>query len=154
MGLRMSQLVIICLFLAISNALIAPSSIAPRSRIKTHNLQRPRHTTNPVISTPTPPPTTLYQTSDNENNIATPPRPIDPIEEDETTLTSATTSAKDMLSKYGVAYLATSIPLAAISFGTFYALVSAGLPVAELLSTFNIAANSNSEVSVLARRKD
>jgi len=73
----------------------------------------------------------------------------DSDEERELKAAAATTTmgAKDLLSKYGVAYLATSIPLAAASFGICYALVSSGLPVADVLSKFNIEVNSNSEVS-------
>eukprot|EP00553_Chaetoceros_curvisetus_P011967 CAMPEP_0204636058 /NCGR_PEP_ID=MMETSP0717-20131115/33094_1 /ASSEMBLY_ACC=CAM_ASM_000666 /TAXON_ID=230516 /ORGANISM="Chaetoceros curvisetus" /LENGTH=114 /DNA_ID=CAMNT_0051655013 /DNA_START=183 /DNA_END=527 /DNA_ORIENTATION=- len=47
-------------------------------------------------------------------------------------------SAKDLLKKYGVAYLATSIPLAIVSFTICYALVDAGVDVASLLSNVGI----------------
>jgi hypothetical protein len=42
-------------------------------------------------------------------------------------------SAKSLLKKYGIAYLATSIPLAIISFSTCYLLVDNGVDVGELL---------------------
>lgn len=47
-------------------------------------------------------------------------------------------TAKDLLKKYGVAYLATSIPLAAISFTICYFLVSAGVDVSGLLEKVGI----------------
>merc|ERR1712226_469621 len=55
------------------------------------------------------------------------------------------TSAKKLLTKYGIAYLATSIPLALVSFGICYALVDNGIDVAGLLSRIGIDANSGSE---------
>mmetsp|Transcript_1984 Transcript_1984/g.4580 ORF Transcript_1984/g.4580 Transcript_1984/m.4580 type:complete len:208 (-) Transcript_1984:325-948(-) len=47
-------------------------------------------------------------------------------------------SAKDLLAKYGVAYLATSIPLAIVSFALCYLLVDNGVDVAALLSKVGI----------------
>ena len=47
-------------------------------------------------------------------------------------------SAKDLLAKYGVAYLATSIPLALVSFALCYLLVDNGVDVAALLSKVGI----------------
>lgn len=41
--------------------------------------------------------------------------------------------AKDLLAKYGSAYLLTSISLSLVSFGLCYALISAGVDVASLL---------------------
>jgi hypothetical protein len=42
-------------------------------------------------------------------------------------------SAKSLLKKYGIAYLATSIPLALVSFSLCYALVDSGVDVSALL---------------------
>lgn len=53
------------------------------------------------------------------------------------------TSAKSLLAKYGVAYLATSIPLAMVSFGICYVLVSSGVDVAGLLNKVGIQAASD-----------
>jgi hypothetical protein len=47
-------------------------------------------------------------------------------------------SAKSLLKKYGIAYLATSIPLAILSFGLFYILVDQGVDVAALLQKVGI----------------
>jgi Protein of unknown function (DUF1279) len=47
-------------------------------------------------------------------------------------------SAKSLLKRYGIAYLATSIPLAIISFAICYALVDNGVDVAGLLSNIGI----------------
>jgi hypothetical protein len=55
------------------------------------------------------------------------------------------TSAKDLLAKYGVAYLATSIPLAAVSFGLCYLLVDNGVDVAGLLSNVGIDVGETGE---------
>ena len=54
-------------------------------------------------------------------------------------------SAKDLLAKYGIAYLATSIPLAAVSFGLCYLLVDNGVDVAGLLSNVGIDAGESGE---------
>mmetsp|Transcript_8104 Transcript_8104/g.10398 ORF Transcript_8104/g.10398 Transcript_8104/m.10398 type:complete len:176 (-) Transcript_8104:2177-2704(-) len=54
-------------------------------------------------------------------------------------------SAKDLLAKYGVAYLATSIPLALISFAICYILVDSGVDVAALLGKIGIEVSGNSE---------
>mmetsp|Transcript_20413 Transcript_20413/g.30670 ORF Transcript_20413/g.30670 Transcript_20413/m.30670 type:complete len:238 (+) Transcript_20413:133-846(+) len=54
-------------------------------------------------------------------------------------------SAKDLLAKYGVAYLATSIPLAIISFALCYFLVDSGVDVASLLSNVGIEVNESGE---------
>jgi len=54
-------------------------------------------------------------------------------------------SAKSLLAKYGVAYLATSIPLAIVSFAICYALVDNGVDVGSLLSKVGISAGENSE---------
>jgi hypothetical protein len=48
------------------------------------------------------------------------------------------TSAKSLLAKYGVAYLATSIPLALLSFIVCYTLVDNGVDVTDLLSKVGI----------------
>ena len=54
-------------------------------------------------------------------------------------------SAKDLLAKYGIAYLATSIPLAAVSFGLCYLLVDNGVDVAGLLSNVGINVGESGE---------
>ena len=54
-------------------------------------------------------------------------------------------SAKDLLAKYGVAYLATSIPLAIVSFAICYTLVDSGVDVAALLGNIGIEVNSSGE---------
>lgn len=45
--------------------------------------------------------------------------------------------AKDLLAKYGSAYLVTSISLSIVSFSLCYALISAGVDVADLLAKVN-----------------
>lgn len=47
-------------------------------------------------------------------------------------------SAKSLLKKYGIAYLATSIPLALVSFGICYLLVDNGVDVSSLLAKVGI----------------
>jgi hypothetical protein len=54
-------------------------------------------------------------------------------------------SAKSLLAKYGVAYLATSIPLALISFAICYALVDNGVDVGGLLAKIGIEAGDTGE---------
>lgn len=54
-------------------------------------------------------------------------------------------SAKSLLAKYGVAYLATSIPLALVSFAICYALVDNGVDVGGLLSKVGIEAGDTGE---------
>ena len=54
-------------------------------------------------------------------------------------------SAKDLLAKYGVAYLATSIPLAIVSFSICYALVDSGVDVAGLLGNVGIEVGDTGE---------
>lgn len=54
-------------------------------------------------------------------------------------------SAKSLLAKYGIAYLATSIPLALISFGICYVLVDSGVDVGALLSKVGINAGDTGE---------
>lgn len=54
-------------------------------------------------------------------------------------------SAKSLLAKYGVAYLATSIPLAIVSFAICYALVDNGVDVGALLAKVGIEAGDNGE---------
>mmetsp|Transcript_81312 Transcript_81312/g.235055 ORF Transcript_81312/g.235055 Transcript_81312/m.235055 type:complete len:188 (+) Transcript_81312:158-721(+) len=49
-----------------------------------------------------------------------------------------TESAKSLLKKYGIAYLATSIPLAIISFAICYVLVDNGVDVSSLLAKVGI----------------
>ena len=51
-------------------------------------------------------------------------------------------SAKSLLKKYGVAYLATSIPLAIVSFAICYFLVDAGVDVQGLLMKIGIGSDS------------
>jgi Protein of unknown function (DUF1279) len=47
-------------------------------------------------------------------------------------------SAKSLLKKYGIAYLATSIPLAIVSFALCYVLVDSGVDVSALLAKVGI----------------
>lgn len=54
-------------------------------------------------------------------------------------------SAKSLLKKYGIAYLATSIPLAIMSFALCYVLVDSGVDVAGLLAKVGIETNDASE---------
>lgn len=54
-------------------------------------------------------------------------------------------SAKDLLKKYGVAYLATSIPLAIVSFAICYVLVDSGVDVSGLLGKIGIEVNESGE---------
>jgi Protein of unknown function (DUF1279) len=56
-------------------------------------------------------------------------------------------SAKSLLKKYGVAYLATSIPLALLSFGICYLLVDQGVDVASLLAKVGIESSTTSETA-------
>ncbi|EJK44011.1 hypothetical protein THAOC_37491 [Thalassiosira oceanica] len=56
-------------------------------------------------------------------------------------------SAKSLLAKYGVAYLATSIPLAIVSFAICYTLVDNGVDVGSLLSKVGIEASGTSETA-------
>ena len=54
-------------------------------------------------------------------------------------------SAKSLLAKYGVAYLATSIPLAIVSFAICYALVDNGVDVGGLLAKVGIDGGDTGE---------
>ena len=56
-------------------------------------------------------------------------------------------SAKSLLKKYGIAYLATSIPLALVSFGICYALVDSGVDVGALLGKIGIESTANTETA-------
>ena len=56
-------------------------------------------------------------------------------------------SAKSLLKKYGIAYLATSIPLALISFAICYLLVDQGVDVSNLLAKVGIESSSSSETA-------
>ncbi|XP_023512163.1 uncharacterized protein LOC111776967 [Cucurbita pepo subsp. pepo] len=53
--------------------------------------------------------------------------------------------AKELLAKYGGAYLATSITLSLISFAVCYALISAGVDVQALLQKVGISVDGNGE---------
>ncbi|VFQ94126.1 unnamed protein product [Cuscuta campestris] len=53
--------------------------------------------------------------------------------------------AKELLAKYGGAYLATSITLSLISFGLCYALITAGVDVQTLLHKVGISTNETGE---------
>jgi hypothetical protein len=53
--------------------------------------------------------------------------------------------AKELLKRYGSAYLITSISLSVVSFGLCYLLVSAGVDVAALLQRIGIDSTSTSE---------
>lgn len=59
-----------------------------------------------------------------------------------------TESAKSLLKKYGIAYLATSIPLALISFAICYVLVDNGVDVSSLLAKVGI--DNSSQMSETA----
>jgi len=61
--------------------------------------------------------------------------------------TSSTDVAKTLLAQYGIAYLATSITLSIISFGTFWFLVSGGVDVPGLLGRLGIDASSTAETA-------
>lgn len=54
-------------------------------------------------------------------------------------------SAKSLLKKYGIAYLATSIPLALVSFCICYVLVDNGVDVGALLEKVGIVGSENGE---------
>lgn len=56
-------------------------------------------------------------------------------------------SAKSLLKRYGIAYLATSIPLALVSFAICYALVDNGVDVASLLRNLGIESGGASETA-------
>ncbi|GAX29536.1 hypothetical protein FisN_36Hh030 [Fistulifera solaris] len=56
-------------------------------------------------------------------------------------------TAKSLLKRYGIAYLATSIPLALISFAICYTLVDNGVDVGGLLSNVGIEVNQNTETA-------
>lgn len=56
-------------------------------------------------------------------------------------------SAKSLLKKYGIAYLATSIPLALLSFCICYVLVDNGVNVAGLLENVGIQVSGASETA-------
>jgi hypothetical protein len=56
-------------------------------------------------------------------------------------------TAKSLLKRYGIAYLATSIPLALISFAICYTLVDNGVDVGGLLNNVGIEVNQNTETA-------
>ena len=58
---------------------------------------------------------------------------------------SKTDQAKELLAKYGGAYLATSITLSLISFSLCYALISAGIDVQSLLQKVGITVDETGE---------
>eukprot|EP01023_Acetabularia_acetabulum_P013299 TRINITY_DN1636_c0_g1_i1.p2 TRINITY_DN1636_c0_g1~~TRINITY_DN1636_c0_g1_i1.p2 ORF type:complete len:176 (+),score=33.90 TRINITY_DN1636_c0_g1_i1:176-703(+) len=58
---------------------------------------------------------------------------------------SGTQQAKDLLAKYGSAYLITSISFAVVSFSICYFLVSAGVDVAELVNKIGLQVNETGE---------
>ncbi|PKI73378.1 hypothetical protein CRG98_006316 [Punica granatum] len=58
---------------------------------------------------------------------------------------SKANQAKELLAKYGGAYLATSITLSLISFALCYALISAGIDVQSLLLKVGISADETGE---------
>ncbi|KAK6163624.1 hypothetical protein DH2020_000488 [Rehmannia glutinosa] len=66
-------------------------------------------------------------------------------EETNETTKSKGDQAKELLAKYGGAYLATSITLSLISFGLCYALISAGVDVPALLQKVGISSNETGE---------
>ncbi|PRW58007.1 DUF1279-domain-containing [Chlorella sorokiniana] len=58
---------------------------------------------------------------------------------------SKTQQAKDLLARYGSAYLITSISFAIVSFAACYAAVDAGVDVASLLQRFGLQVTNTSE---------
>ncbi|KAE9463353.1 hypothetical protein RHGRI_002156 [Rhododendron griersonianum] len=66
-------------------------------------------------------------------------------EEDKGKNKSKGDQAKELLAKYGGAYLATSITLSLISFALCYTLISAGVDVPALLQKVGIASNETGE---------
>lgn len=59
-------------------------------------------------------------------------------------------SAKSLLKRYGIAYLATSIPLALISFAICYFLVDSGVDVAGLLKQIGIESSAGEKAGTFA----
>lgn len=59
-------------------------------------------------------------------------------------------SAKSLLKKYGIAYLATSIPLALVSFTICYFLVDSGVDVQALLAKVGIEGTATEKVGTFA----
>ena len=59
-------------------------------------------------------------------------------------------SAKSLLKKYGIAYLATSIPLAMVSFGICYVLVDSGVDVSSLLDNVGIHSEAGEKAGTFA----
>jgi len=59
-------------------------------------------------------------------------------------------SAKSLLKKYGIAYLATSIPLAIVSFAICYLLVDNGVDVASLLAKVGIESSAAEKGGTIA----
>lgn len=59
----------------------------------------------------------------------------------------AATTAKDLLKRYGSAYLITSITFSLISFGICYVAVSNGVDMAALLSKIGIATSTSAETT-------
>lgn len=99
----------------------------------------------------------LYMTDDNKSNDASTEKNSADSDEAEDTvkkygleagLLKAATSKdnklkpKDLLAKYGIAYLVTSITLAIFSYGFFYFLVSNGVDVASLLEKVGISSTA------------
>ena len=58
-----------------------------------------------------------------------------------------TESAQSLLKRYGIAYLATSIPLALVSFSLCYVLVSNGVDVAGLLTKIGVESSPTGETA-------
>ena len=59
-------------------------------------------------------------------------------------------SAKSLLKRYGIAYLATSIPLALVSFALCYLLVDNGVDVAGLLKNIGIENDAGEKAGTFA----
>lgn len=59
-------------------------------------------------------------------------------------------SAKSLLKRYGIAYLATSIPLALVSFGLCYYLVENGVDVSGLLAKIGIENGATEKAGTIA----
>lgn len=58
---------------------------------------------------------------------------------------SKSDQAKELLKRYGSAYLITSISLAIVSFATCYALVNAGIDIGALVARFGLQVTDTSE---------
>lgn len=81
----------------------------------------------------------------NKNTNGNEMKSVNLNQKEEGELVSKGTQAKQLLAKYGGAYLATSISLAIVSFTLCYLLVDNGVDVASLLAKVGIAPSDTSE---------